>query len=137
MWKIQRRSASDCRRACVALILLTGSASAASLALRVSNEIAPVDGWAQVKISASAPALIASGRIVVNFDPSVFGPIANVAVFSSEGDAEGVAVVVGQSVNVSFNSASAGIGQLPNLPVLTVTIQVLPSAAIGTSRAIT
>jgi uncharacterized protein (TIGR03437 family) len=137
MWKIQRRSASDCRRACVALILLTGSASAASLALRVSNEIAPVGGWAQVKISASAPALITSGRIVVNFDPAVFGPIANVAVFSAAGDAGGVAVVVGESINVTFDSASAGIGQLPELPVLTVTIPVLASAATGTARAIT
>src|SRR5579863_5954487 len=136
MWKLQRRSASDCRRVCVALVLVAGSASAASLALQVSNETAPPGGYAQIKISASAPALIASGRIVVNFDPAVFGPIANVAVFSATGDADGVAEVVGQSMSVTFAAASAGIGQLPELPVLTVTVPVLGSAATGTVRAI-
>ncbi len=142
MPELVRRLASDSRdaRVMVAQIALAaffaGPASAANLALQVSNELAPVGGWAQVKISAAAPALIASGRIVVNFDPSVFGPIANVAVFSAAGDAVGVAVVVGQSMNVTFNSASAGIGQSPDLPILTVTIPVLAGVATGTVRAI-
>jgi hypothetical protein len=46
----------------------------------------------------------------MSFDPSVFGAIANVAVFSAKGDAVGVAVVGGQSLDVNFNSPSAGIG---------------------------
>jgi hypothetical protein len=83
--------------------------------------------------------LIASGRIVMNFDPSIFGPIANVAVFSSAGDAEGVAVVAGtgESLDVNFVSPSGGVGQLPDLPVLTVTIPVLASAIGGTVSTIT
>ncbi len=145
MWKIRWRLASYRRRACVILAQialvasLAGQASAANLALQVSNETAPPGGWAQVTISASAPALIASGRIVVNFDPSVFGPISNVAVFSAKGDGVGVAVVTatGQSLDVNFGSPSAGIGQLPDLPVLMVTIPVLASATAGTVSAIT
>src|ERR1700722_7523684 len=123
---------------CVTLALLaTGAsqASAASLALQVSNETAPPGGWAQIKISAAMPALITSGRIVVNFDPSVFGPIANVAVFSSTGDSTGVAVVVGESMNVTFTAA--GGGQLPDLPLLTVTIPVLPGVTPGRVSPIT
>jgi uncharacterized protein (TIGR03437 family) len=113
------------------------SASAASLALQVSSETVPPGGWAQIRISSAAPALVAGGRLAVSFDPSVFGPIASVAVFSSAGDAVGVAEVLGQSMNVTFTAPSAGVGQLPDLPIVTVTVPVLASAVIGTVRAIT
>src|SRR5579862_608817 len=143
MMKLRWRPASNYCGACVilaqmALVAIAATqASAANLTLQVSSKTAPPGGWTQITISAATPALIASGRIVVNFDPTVFGPIANVAVFSAAGDAEGVAVVAGQSMNVTFNAASAGIGQLPGLPVLTVTVPVLASAVTGTVRAIT
>ena len=143
MVKLRWRLASNYRGACVilaqtALIAIAASqAPAANLALQVSSKTAPPGGWAQITISVATPALIAAGRIVVNFDPSVFGPIVNVSVFSAAGDAEGVAVVVGQSLNVTFNAPSAGIGQLSGLPVLTVTVPVLASAVTGTVRAIT
>src|SRR5271168_2635523 len=143
MVKLRWRFASNYRGACVilartALVAIAPiQASAANLALQVSSNTAPPGGWTQITVSAATPALIAGGRIVVNFDPSVFGPIGNVAVFSAAGDAGGVAVVVGQSMNVTFNAASAGIGQLPGLPVLTVTVPVLASAVTGTVRAIT
>jgi uncharacterized protein (TIGR03437 family) len=147
MRKLRWRFASDYRGTRVALVqmlaktalvsLLAGSAPAANLALQVSSETAPAGGWAQVKISATAPALIAGGRIVVNLDPAIFGPIAGVAVFSAKGDAIGVAVVNGESLDVNFESPSAGIGQLPDLPILTVTIPVLASAVTGTVTAIT
>jgi uncharacterized protein (TIGR03437 family) len=137
MWKLRRRPASHRRGMCVALVLLAGSASAASFALQVSSETVPPGGWAQIRISSATPALIAGGRFAVNFDPSIFGPIASVAVFSSAGDAVGVAEVVGQSMNVTFTAPSAGIGQLPDLPIVTVTIPVLASATIGSVRTIT
>ena len=73
----------------------------------------------------------------MTFDPAVFGPVGNVAVFSSTGDAIGIAGVNGTSVSVTFNSPSAGIGQLPDLPLLTVTIPVLPGVSAGTVSAIT
>ena len=139
-----RWSHASCRRgSCVIPVqlvltaLLASHASAANLTLRVSNEIAPSGGWAQIKISAAAPAMIANGRILMSFDPAVFGGVANVAVFSAAGDAEGVAVLNGQSLDVNFNAPSAGIGRLPDLPVLTVTIPVLANAPTGVISAIT
>ena len=108
-----------------------------ALALQISNETAPAGGWVQVKISLAAPALVASGRIVMNFDPTVFGPIGTVSVFSAAGDTFGLAntglpATGGQLLDVPFSAPSGGIGQFPDLPILTVTIPVLPSAAPGT-----
>jgi hypothetical protein len=67
------------------------TASAAPLTLQISNEAAPPGGSAQIKVWASAPTLIASGGLSIDFDPSVFGPIAQLAVFSATGDQIGYA----------------------------------------------
>jgi hypothetical protein len=110
---------------------------ASDLALRISSETAPAGGWAQIKVLAATPQHIAAGRIVMTFDPAVFGDITGVAVFSAEGDAMGIATISGQSLDVSFQSTAGGIGQLPQLPILTVTIPVLATATVGTASVVT
>ena len=121
----------------VLLALLAGPLSAANLTLQISSETAPPGGWAQIKIWSLTPQLVSTGRLVMQFDPAVFGPISSVAVFSAQGDAMGIATVSGQSLDVSISSAAAGIGQLPHLPVLTVTIPVLATTPVGTVSTIT
>ncbi len=122
---------------CLVLAFLAGPLAAADLTLRVSSETVPAGGWAQIKISSPTPQLVAIGRILMKFDAAVFGSIADVAVFSPQGDAVGVATVSGQSLDVTFSSKAAGIAQLPGLPLLTVTVPVLSSAPAGTVSAIT
>lgn len=112
-------------------------AATPSLALTVSTEQAPAGGWAQFKVTAVTPDLVSSGSISMDFDPSVFGNIAEVAVFSATGDATGYANVNAQHVDVHFTSASGGIAQLPALPVFTVSIPVLAGVAPGTTSAVT
>jgi len=73
----------------------------------------------------------------MTFDPSVFGPVAQLAVFSATGDQIGYATVNGQTVSAYFSSPSAGLGQLPELPVLVVTVPVLASATAGATAAVT
>ncbi|MBV9400856.1 MAG: hypothetical protein JO062_22955 [Bryobacterales bacterium] len=107
------------------------------LVLQISSETAPPGGWAQIKITAGAPTLIAGGDLTLDFDSSIFGPIANLAVFSATGDQIGYANVKGEHVDVHFSSASAGIGQLPNLPVFTVSVPVLATATPGMTSSIT
>jgi uncharacterized protein (TIGR03437 family) len=119
------------------LVLLTVPLSAANLTLQISSETAPAGGWAQIKVFSQTPQLISSGRILMKFDPAVFGTISSVAVFSAQGDAMGIAAVDGASLDVSFSSPASGIGQLPHLPVLTVTIPILAKASTGTVTAIT
>jgi uncharacterized protein (TIGR03437 family) len=123
----------------VLLALATNALGAAnpSIVLQVSSETAPPGGYAQFKVSLTSPALIGSGAISMDFDPAVFGNVANVAIFSATGDALGYANVSAQHVAAYFSSATAAIGQLPDLPVFVVSIPVLPGAAAGTTSAVT
>ena len=103
----------------------------------MASETAPAGGWTQIKVYAATPELISQGTIAMDFDPAVFGEIAGVAVFSAAGDAIGYANVQGQHVDVHFSAVSGGIGQLPDIPVFTVRIAVLPGVAAGTKSSIT
>ena len=133
------------RRPCACVILtqlvlfalLAGPLFAGNLALQVSSETAPAGGWAQIKIFPATPQLVSTGRIIMKFDSAVFGSPSGVAVFSAQGDAVGVATVSGQSLDVTFSSSAGGIGQLPYLPMLTVTVPVLAGTAPGTVSAVT
>jgi hypothetical protein len=111
-------------------------AAAPPLTLQISQETAPAGGWVQLKISLAVPALVGSGRIVMDLDPSVFGNIGTVSVFSAAGDAYGIATAQGQHLDASFTSPSGGIGQLRNLPILVATVPILQNAAPGAMAAI-
>jgi len=77
----------------------------------------------------AAPHAFVSGRIIMDFDATVFGDVLGADVFSATGDQVGTAVIKGRHVDVQFSSATAGVGRLPNLPVLTVEIPVLNTVA--------
>ncbi len=127
-------------RAALLLLLADALVAAATanptLTLAVSNESAPAGGWAQIKVFLAAPQQITAGGLSMDFDPSVFGDIANVAVFSATGDAAGYAHVNGVHVDAHFSSPSGGIGQLPGLPVLVVSIPVLAWLPAGRTAAL-
>src|ERR1700733_13962974 len=108
-----------------------------SIALQVSNETAPPGGYAQFKISLTAPALVSSGSVTMNFDPTIFGNIASVAALSATGDQTGYAILQGTQVTAYFSSLSASLGQLPDLPVFVVTVPVLATAKMGSTSSIT
>lgn len=120
---------------CLLLALVASPLYAANpaITLQVSSETAPPGGYAQFKISLTAPALVSTASISMTFDPTIFGPVANVAAFSATGDQIGYANVNGQQLTASASSPSAGLGQLPGLPVLIVTVPVLATAQAGTS----
>jgi hypothetical protein len=99
-----------------------------SITVQVSSETAPPGGTAQFKIFVTPPALVSTANISMTFDPTIFGPILNVAAFSATGDQAGYASVNGQQLTASFSSSSASLGQLPDLPVFVVTVPVLATA---------
>ncbi|HSP69363.1 MAG TPA: hypothetical protein VLN48_16670, partial [Bryobacteraceae bacterium] len=126
-----------------ALLFAAGlHAADAPLQLQISSETAPPGGWAQIKIFASKPALISSGSITISLDPTVFGSPTDASVFSANGDAAGLGYFNSPLLGIDFGSSlgapfSGGIGQLPGLPVLVVTMPILTSAVVGTKVAIT
>jgi hypothetical protein len=104
-----------------------------AITLEVSSETAPPGGYAQFKIILAAPALVSTASISMTFDPTIFGPVANVAAFSATGDQIGYTNQGAQGVSAYFTSASSSIGQLPQLPVFVVTVPVLATAKAGAS----
>jgi uncharacterized protein (TIGR03437 family) len=121
------------------LLVLCGvtASGATALTVQISSEVAPSGGWAQIKVTLPNPQLITKGELVVKLDPSVFGTTEAVATFSAAGDAFGFANITGSQVDAQFTSPSGGIGRLPGLPVLTLTVPMLSMAAAGTISAIT
>jgi uncharacterized protein (TIGR03437 family) len=115
----------------------SANAASANLALQVSAETAPPGGWAQIKISLATPALVGSGRIVMDFDPSVFTAIASPGVFGASGDAYGEATISGLHLDAQFFSPTGGIGRLRGLPVLVISANLASGAQLGKTVAIT
>jgi len=113
------------------------SAATPALSLVVSSETAPAGAWAQIKVSLIAPQQITAGYLSMDFDPAVFGSVGNVAVFSATGDAAGFAHATGTHVDVTFTSPSGGVGQLPALPVLVVSVPVLSGVSTGKTTTVT
>ncbi len=112
------------------------SAVSPSLPLRVPDLIVPSGGTAQIQIFLASPAAIDSGEVSLDLDPAVFGGIVAAGVFSVTGDQVGTANIQDRHVDVQFNSATGGVGRLPNLPVVTVTVPVVSTAAAGAKSTI-
>jgi len=113
--------------------LASAQAASSKLTLIVSSETAPAGGWVQFKVLLATPCQIMRGSLSMDFDPSVFGNIASVAVLGATGDALGYANVDGNHLEAYFLSPSGGIGQLPGVPVLVVSMPVLAGLAKGTT----
>src|SRR6266853_3437944 len=110
-------------------ILASGANPA--VGLRVSSETVPPGGMAQIKFFLVAPLSISGVSVAIDFDPAVFGEVAAVFAFSSTGDTYGYGRVQDGHLAVSYNSLSGGIGQLPDVPILEISIPVLASAPQG------
>lgn len=91
----------------------------------------------QIKVTLPAPQLVTKGELVVKLDPTIFGTTTAVATFSAAGDAWGSASITSQQVDAQFTSPSGGLGRLPGLPVLTLTVPVLASAPPGAISTVT
>jgi hypothetical protein len=101
------------------------------LTLQIFAENTPAGGWVQIKVFTTTPALVQSGSISMDLDPTIFGSISQVAVFSAAGDAIGYANVSGRHVDAHFSSPSGGAGQLPELPLFVVSVPVNGGAPPG------
>jgi hypothetical protein len=75
--------------------------------------------------------------MAMDLDPAIFGDIARIAVFSATGDAMAYANVSGHHVDAHFSSTSGGIGQLPGLPVMVVSVPILSGVAAGARTSVT
>jgi uncharacterized protein (TIGR03437 family) len=108
-----------------------GKVPQSPLELQITTNDTPPGGMAQIRIGPTTPIPIASGGLTVDLDPIVFGPIFAVDVFSATGDQMGYSSVKDRRVEVQLYSITGGIGRLPSMPMVVITVPVLASAAAG------
>jgi hypothetical protein len=113
---------------------LTGLPLMAQVALptiRVTSESAPPGGMAQMKVLLTSPKPITSGNMDLDMSDVSFDSIDGIALFNSNGDVGGAAVVNGGKVNVQFTSPNGTFGATEDYPLLTVALTLSQSAQPG------
>jgi len=97
------------------------------VSLKISSEIAPPGGLAQMKVFVTEPKPISTAFADVGVGG--FFDVAGIALGTR--DALGVALVNGSRVRISVLSPSTSFGMTPDYPVLTIAGHVSPSAVLG------
>lgn len=128
-------------RRCFTLPLLVSAAACAETATLPQSPLdivisAPSVGLganAQVRLGLLKPVPLSSGAIEMTFDPTVFGRPIAADVFSAAGDQTGYVSIAADRVRIEFRSGFGGIGRLPAVPVLVVTLPVIATGATVTS----
>ncbi|MBL8296610.1 MAG: IPT/TIG domain-containing protein [Bryobacterales bacterium] len=128
---------------CFALLLLVGWESQADAETATSLQkplevviAAPSVGSGaivQVRLGLPKPIPLSWGSIEMTFDPAVFGRPIAADVFSAAGDQTGYVSIAADRVRIEFRADSGGIGRLPGVPALVVTLPVIATGAITTS----
>jgi len=112
-------------------LLLIPAALRASLplgvSLKVSSEIAPPGGIAQMKVKVTEPRPISTGRMF--FHTSL--DFAGIAVMSPDNDTYGVAQIDGSQLRFAVQSPAGTFGTNSDYPIFTVALRVPAAASIG------
>lgn len=119
----------------VALIAVTGIAYSAftGLSLRIGDQVQPPGGVVQMQVFLTEPKPISTGRGRLAMQQSLIANIDGVSLISSSGDAAGAAVVNGTNVRLVCSVPSNTLGSVLDFPILTVTGNIRPDAAIGST----
>jgi hypothetical protein len=108
---------------------LASDAAFTGISLKVSEEIVPPGGMAQMKVLVTEPKPISTGRGRI----SSFRSTSGIAIGSPADDTFGVAVLEGDELVVSVRSRSATFGMgADDYPVLTIAGRVPATTPIGT-----
>jgi hypothetical protein len=97
------------------------------LSLRVSNEVVPPGGIAQMKVTVTEPRPISTGRM--RFNAASFD-FAGIAVISPANDTYGVAQIDGRQLGFAVQSPTGTFGA-SDYPVFTVSLRVPAVASLG------
>ena len=117
-------------------LALSAESADGSFTLEGGSETVPAGSVVQVKFAAASPQAVLSGGLSIDFDPEFFGDVMAVSAFSAAGDAQGYASVRGRHVEIYFSSPSATMGVVRGLPVVAVTVPVLPGLPVGARSAV-
>src|SRR5689334_17576115 len=119
-------------RALYVLIGLGFAATAQTLPeIRVSNEITPIGGMAQMKVSLTSPKPITSGNFGFDASDVSFDSIDGIDLFSSTGDVNGAAVVSGGKIALAYISPGGTFGTNVDYPLMSVALRLSSTVVNG------
>jgi len=99
--------------------------------MRVSSEVVPAGGTAQVKLLLTSPKPIITGNAAFDFSQVSFDSIDGVNLFSPTGDVSGAAVVSGGKFNLLFNSPGGTFGSNTDYPLMSFAVRLSSSCFPG------
>jgi len=99
--------------------------------VRVTNEVAPVGGMAQVKVLHTSPKPITTGNVAMDFSGGFFDSVDGIALFSNTGDVVGAAVVNSGHFDVRFTSPNGTFGTNTDYPLLTAAFRLSSGVVAG------
>ncbi|MBL0161051.1 MAG: hypothetical protein IPP47_28805 [Bryobacterales bacterium] len=103
--------------------------------LKVTDEVAPAGGVAQIQIVLTEPKPIIRTRMYLEFDESVVEDITSLTIFSESGEAMGTAIRKGNLVTIEAVSPTGELGNSDEYPVFTATVRLKASAEPGAKAA--
>ena len=101
------------------------------ISLKISREIAPPGGIAQLKVSVTEPRPISTGGLSVDFGG--FDEFAGIAALSPGNDTWGTAQVNGTQLKFTLRSTTGSFGTNSDYPILTVAARVPGTAPVGSA----
>src|SRR3954469_3119833 len=99
-------------------------AQVAPTTIRVTDEVAPSGGMAQVKVLLTSPKPITTGNMWMDFSSGFYDSIDGIALFSPTGDVVGAAVVHSGRLNVRVSSPKGTFGTTTDYPLLTAAFRL-------------
>lgn len=99
--------------------------------IRISSEVAPPGGMAQMKVLLTSPMPITSGGMFMDMSSVDFSSIDGIALFNATGDVSGAAVVTGSAVDMKFTSPNGTFGATLDYPIMTVAMRLKSTAQVG------
>lgn len=99
--------------------------------VRISKEVAPPGGVAQVKLTLTDPEPIITGSSRFDFDSSVVDFVLGISVYSPAGDAVGTATYQNGRLAFQLTSPLGSMGTATEYPFLTVAVAIRKDARIG------
>lgn len=101
-----------------------GAAAQTLATLRVSSEVVPAGGMAQVKVLNTSPKPIISGSTAMDLSQVAFDSIDGINMFSPTGDVAGAAVVSGGKVSLRFSSPNGTFGLNTDYPIMSFALRL-------------
>jgi len=104
--------------------------------VRLTDEIAPPGGMAQVKVLLTSPKPITTGNMWMDFSSGFYDSIDGISLFSPTGDVVGAALFDSGHLNVRYTSPNGTFGTYTDYPLMTIAARLSKSVVPGQQFAV-